>query len=136
MLAGVDAAAAAWGAAWDRHAGRIELPVSAGLHQGRVAGRLQLERADSGCRLVLTVELRSWRLRGNAVALLVLAAAGGLTTVVWPFFPQLLGLAPIGAILALSAWFLVLSRLTTNSPQDFLSLAAALAAEPAAEGDP
>jgi len=111
------------------------LPVSAGLHRGRVSGRLRLEPAPSGCRLVLTVEERAWRLRGNAVALLVLAGAGGLVTVLWPFFPRLLGLAPIGAILALSAWFLVLSRLTTSTPEDFLALAAELATHPPEEGE-
>jgi hypothetical protein len=130
LAAGIEAAAEAWGAEWEREGGRLDLPVSAGLHSGRLTGRLRVEPAASGSRLVFTVEARSWRPRTHAVALLVLAAAGGLVTVLWPFFPSLLGLAPVGAVLALSAWFLVISRLTTNSPEDFLALAAELGSEP------
>jgi hypothetical protein len=133
LAAGIEAAAEAWGAAWEREGGRLDLPISAGLHSGRLKGRLRVEPVASGSRLVLTVEARSWRPRTHAVALLVLAAAGGLVTVLWPFFPGLLGLAPMGAVLALSAWFLVISRLTTNSPEDFLALAVELGSEPPGE---
>ena len=47
---------------------------------------------------------------------------------IWPFFPGLLPLAPLGAIVALSGWFLVVSRLTTSTPDDFLRLVADVAA--------
>lgn len=135
MLAGIEAAAEAWGADWQRADGRIALPVSAGLHRGSVVGRLSIEPAAAGCRLVLAVEERRWHLRGNAVALLLLAAAGGLAVILWPFFPSLLPLVPVGLLLSVSAWFLIVSRLTTASPQDFLSLAAELAASPPEEGE-
>ena len=60
-------------------------------------------------------------LNASAVAILVLASLGGLLTVLWPFYPRLLAAAPLGAVIALSGWFLVVSRLRTSGPDDFLA---------------
>jgi hypothetical protein len=64
------------------------------------------------------------------------AIAGAVLTMLWPFFPQLLPLAPFGAILALGGWFLVLSRLRNSGPDEFLVMveAQAEAGAPAADG--
>jgi hypothetical protein len=51
--------------------------------------------------------------------------AGGLLTVLWPFFPRLLEIAPFGAVIALGGWFLVISRLRTSGPDEFLEAVAA-----------
>ena len=42
----------------------------------------------------------------------------------WPFFPRLLQLAPFGAVIALGGWFLVISRLRTSGPDEFLAMRA------------
>ena len=43
----------------------------------------------------------------------------------WPFYPQLIAVAPFGALLALGGWFLVVSRLRTSGPDEFLDAVAA-----------
>jgi hypothetical protein len=121
-LAAVAAAAAAWGAEWTAGGGRLDLPVSAGLRHGRLVARLWTAPAAAGCELVLRVEERSWRLRAPAVAILAVAAAGASATLLWPFFPALLPAVPFGLVLAVGAWFLVISRLTTSGPEEFLEL--------------
>ena len=62
---------------------------------------------------------------------LLLSLAGAVVAVLWPFFPRLLAVAPLGVALAVGGWLLVVSRLTTSGPEEFL---AQLAAE--AEGNP
>lgn len=121
-LAAVSQAAEAWGAEWSRQGGRLAFPVSAGLRYGRVVARAWVEPASEGSQLVLRVEERAYQLRTQAVVVLLIAAAGALTGLLWPFFPALLPLVPLGLVLALGAWFLVISRLTINGPEDFLEL--------------
>lgn len=118
----MERAAEVWGAEWSRQGGRLALPVSAGLRSGRVEARLWTEPAAAGSVLVLRVEQTAYRLRTNAVVVLGIAAAGALTTVVWPLFPRLLPLVPLGLVLAVGAWFLVITRLATSGPEDFLEV--------------
>ena len=61
-----------------------------------------------------------YRVEIPAVAVLAIAGAGALLTVVWPLAPKLLPLAPLGALLALSGWFLVISRRSGKGPDEFL----------------
>ena len=56
---------------------------------------------------------------------LLFATAGGILTVLWPFFPDLLAVAPFGAVIALGGWFLVITRLRTSGPDEFLEAVAA-----------
>jgi len=58
-------------------------------------------------------------------SVLLLATAGGVLTVLWPFFPNLLAVAPFGAVIALGGWFLVITRLRTSGPDEFLEAVAA-----------
>lgn len=129
-LAAVGTAAEAWGADWQRgiEGGRIGLPVAAGIRRGIARGQIRIERAGAGSRVWFRTEETVFYVQTAAVAILALAAAGGALTVVWPFFPALLPLAPLGAIVALSGWFLVISRLTTSTPDDFLRLVGEIAA--------
>ena len=129
-LAAVGKAAEAWGADWERgiEGGRLGLPIAAGIRRGLACGEVRVEHAGGGSRVSFRAEERVFYVQTTAVGILVLAAAGGALTVAWPFFPALLPLAPLGAIVALSGWFLVVSRLTTSTPDDFLRLVAEVAA--------
>ncbi len=127
-LAAVEETVEAWGAEWERENGALLLPLAAGVRSGMARCRLEVSAAAGGSRLTLTVLERQYRLRRDAVVVLGVSAIGAVFTVIWPIFPKLLPLAPFGAVLALLGWFLVVSRLVTNSPEQFLE---AVAQEPA-----
>lgn len=136
VLEAVERAAEDWGAGWEEGVagGRLELPVTAGLRHGRLSGRIDVSgEADASgegrSRVVLLPERSRYRLWIPAVAVLLIAVAGGAVTVLWPFYPELLPLAPFGAILALSAWFLIVTRLQNRGAEEFLDLVAAHAGE-------
>jgi hypothetical protein len=133
-LSAAKRAASEWGAelAPGEGGGRLRLPVIAGLRRGWMEGELAADPrsgGDGGTRLSFRVERQEHHLQLPAVAFLVLGAAGGILLLLWPFFPRLLRLAPLGAVLALAAWFLVLSRLQTSGPQEFLEMVAVVAGE-------
>lgn len=138
-LAAVAGAAEAWGAEWqqDSAGGRLTLPIAAGIRHGLAIGRLAVEpsaTAAGGSRLRWQLEESRYVVQTAPVAILVFAAAGGLLTVLWPFFPGLLPAAPLGAVIALSGWFLVISRLRTSGPEEFFDLVAEMAGEDAEPG--
>ncbi len=115
-------AAEQWGAEWLPAEGTLHLPLSAGLRAGFVSCQTRLAAAGAATEVTLTVGAERWFLRRNAVAVLVIGALGGGAALLWPLWPGLTPLAPLGAVLVLTAWFLVISRLTTNTPDDFLRL--------------
>ncbi len=122
-----------WGAEW--HAatsgGLLELPVSAGLRYGRVTGQVSVARSGAaGSEVEFRPERADYRLWTRAVVILGMSGLGALVTVVWPFYPRLLGLAPVGALLGLSAWFLIVSQLRNEGADEFLETVAALAETP------
>ena len=89
---------------------------------------MEVRPAAEGSRVVLLPETSTYYVHTASVMVLLLAAAGGLLTLLWPFYPKLIAVAPFGAILALGGWFLVVSRLRTSGPDEFLA-AVAVAAE-------
>ena len=109
--------------------GRLHLPVLAGIRRGLVSGPVEVQPAEGGSRVVFRPEESVYYVQTASVMILILSIAGGALTVLWPFYPQLMAVAPFGAILALGGWFLVVSRLRTSGPDEFL---AAVAATPAA----
>ena len=131
-LAAVAAEAEVWGGEWEGHAtgGRLGLPALFGLRRGVVAGEIAVAPRPAGPGLPESSEIRSeiaWHhlrselhLHRPAVAILALAAAAGLGTLLWPFFPVLIRLVPAAILLSLSAWWLVVSRLRTAGPREFL----------------
>jgi hypothetical protein len=131
-LAAVAAEAEAWGAEWEGHAagGRLDLPVLFGLRRGVVAGEIAVGPRPAGPGIPesseISSEIRWHHLRSElhvhraAVVILALAAAAGLGTLLWPFFPVLIRLVPAAILLSLSAWWLVVSRLRTAGPREFL----------------
>jgi hypothetical protein len=122
-----------WGGEWDRQggaAGRVRLPVKAGLRFGFLDGELEVAAAPGGASVELRPESATWFLNTTAVVVLLLAGLGALLLILWPFFPAhetLAQIAPLGAVLALGGWFLVLSRLETRGPQELLDLVSDLA---------
>jgi hypothetical protein len=134
-LAALERTAEAWGAelAREGQGGRLVLPVMAGLRRGFLRGRVTVTPSGGGARLAFVVEESGYRLHRTAVAILALALAGAVATVLWPFFPRLLVLAPVGLALGLGAWLLVVSRLTNSGAEEFLAEVAG-GAEGASEG--
>jgi hypothetical protein len=127
VLAALARAAESWGADFERQesGGRLFLPFVAGLRRGLVSGPVSVEAIPGGSRVLFRAEESTHYTQTSSVAFLLIAAAGGLLTVIWPFYPQMLPVAPFGAILALGGWFLVVSRLRASGPDEFLAAVAA-----------
>src|SRR6185436_7522100 len=107
----------------------LHLPVVQGLRRGRVAGPVRIDPLAEGARVVFSPAEANLYIQTSSVLVLLLAVAGALLTLLWPFFPRLLPISPLGAILALGGWFLVLSRLRTSGPDEFLGMVAAAGEE-------
>lgn len=116
-----------WGAELqeDGNGGQLHLPILAGLRRGLMSGPVEIRPAEGGSRLTFRPESSTYYVQTQAVLVLLLAVVGGLLTVIWPFFPRLLAVAPFGAVVALGGWFLVISRLRTSGPDEFLEAVAA-----------
>ena len=112
---------------------RLLLPVVAGIRRGLVSGPVEVQPAEDGSRVVFRPEESVYYVQTPSVMILVLSVAGAILTVLWPFYPQLITVAPFGAIMALGGWFLVVSRLRTSGPDEFLT---AVAATPPASAGP
>jgi hypothetical protein len=136
-LAAARAALASEAEAWDAEwrpgidGGLLALPVVFGLRRGVAVGRIAIERLDDErVRIVWTLEESRLVLQRSAVMVLSVAAVPLVGTLAWPFYPPLLAFAPFAAISGFAAWWLVVSRLRTSGPEDFLGeLARAAAAE-------
>jgi len=127
-LAALRRAAEDWGAELDGDR-RLHLPVVQGLKRGVVSGPLRVEATEEGARVVFQPEESRLYVQMASVFILLVAIVGALATILWPFYPQLLPVAPFGALLALGGWFLVLSRLRNSGPDEFLVMVEAQAAE-------
>jgi hypothetical protein len=121
-----------WGARFEPQGagGRLHLPVLAGMRRGLVSGPVEVQPAVGGSRLVFRPESAVYHVQTAAVAILLVAVAGASLVFLWPFFPRLIAVAPFGAILALGGWFLVVSRLRTSGPEEFLAALAGPGAAP------
>jgi len=104
---------------------RLHLPVVAGIRRGLVSGPVEVQPAEGGARVVFRPEQSVYYVQTAAVMILILSVAGAALTVLWPFYPQLMTVAPFGALIALGGWFLVVSRLRTSGPDEFLTAVAA-----------
>lgn len=123
-------AAEAWGTTWVRSSGafddgELELTVAAGLRRGLARGRLHLEALSAeSTRATYAVYRSEYHLHHVSVVILAFAALGAAMVIVAPFLPgDAVGttlLIPVGALLAISGWFLVNARLRAETPEDFL----------------
>jgi len=129
-LRAVGTAAAEWGAEFEPggEGGKLHLPVVAGLRRGLLSGPVAVEPAGAGSRVVFRPATRDYYLETSVIALLAVAGAGAVLTVIWPLFPQLLPGAPLGAVLAVAGWLLVAPRLRGKGPEEFLARVAGHAA--------
>lgn len=122
-----------WSGEWgeEKEAGydRIRLPVQAGLRWGVASGSVRTRSEGGGTRLELTLQPPDWSLHLPAVAVLLLAAIAAVAVVLWPFFPALGPLVPLGLLAALGAWFLVVARLQNRGPEELLDTVAAILGE-------
>lgn len=144
-LSALKEAAEDWGASWEPSdassgsGGKLHLPVIAGLRRGFEEGHVTVEDVQKGkngakgdgCSVRFQVERSSYRLWTPAILLLLVAAWGGIISILWPFWPSLLSQVPIGLVLAFSAWFLIVPRLRNEGAEDFLAMVGAYA-----EGEP
>lgn len=127
-VSAVQKTAEEWGAEFQRNGagGQLHLPVLAGLRRGLVSGGIEVRPEAGGSRVVFRPEQSVYHVQTSAVVVLLVAVSGGILTVLWPFFPHLLPMAAFGAILALGGWFLVITRLRTSGPDEFLEEIAAV----------
>ena len=126
-LAAVRRTAEDWGAEFQpsgTSGGQLHLPVVAGIRRGLVTGALEVRSATEGSRVVFQPERSIYYVQTSAVLVLLVAVSGALLTMLWPFYPRLIAVAPFGAVLALGGWFLVISRLRTSGPDEFLAAVA------------
>ncbi|MEM9406409.1 MAG: hypothetical protein AAGA81_10265 [Acidobacteriota bacterium] len=130
-LGAVGEAADLWGGSWSRlgMAGRLELPVSAGLRYGMLAGEVAASPGDATTDLELTVEEAAYRVHLPALSVIVFGAIGAVTMILAPLFPGLFALVPVGFIIMICSWFLVLSRLQHKGPREFVALVEEIARE-------
>ena len=129
VLRAIGEAAEVWGAVWEPGSGggQLRIPAVQGLRQGILSGTLATEPSNGGTSLRLQLEQEHYSINWSAATILLLGALGGLTLVLWPLSPKILQLAPIGAVLAIVAWLLVVSRLRYTDAGDFLDLVAEIA---------
>ena len=117
-----------WGGAWDAFddtSGKLGLPVSAGLRRGWVEGDVRIERdPEGGCRVTFVEDHAAYRVDRASVMILVTAALGCLVSLVAMFLPKLLPLLPIGILLAVGAYLVVIARLRNSGPEEFFETVA------------
>jgi hypothetical protein len=119
----IAATAEPWGAEWTPHegGGRLALPVVFGLRRGRLVGELTIAPTGSGSRITWRQLESHLEVHRSSVAVLSIAAVPLVGVLGWPLWPPLLAFAPLAAILGLLAWWLVVSRLRSSGPEDFLA---------------
>ena len=135
VLAACATAVDDWGGEWTaRESGaELQLPVHAGLRRGIAKARATAARSGGGSELAIEVEETNWWLHRSAVVLLVTAAITAVGVVLWPFFPALANLVPLGLILGASVWLAFLARLRHAGPAEFLAHVEETLEEPARE---
>ena len=122
VLARVAAEADQWGGAWDglgESSGKLGLPVSAGLQRGWVEGNVQVESKGEKSLLTFEEDHSAYQIDRGSVMILVAAAVGCLVVLLSMFVSVLLPLLPIGSLLAIGAYLVVIARLRNSGPEEF-----------------
>ena len=117
-------AADIWGGEWQRYGtvGTLTLPISVGLRHGLVSGEVTAQELRDETEMVFRIQDSNSKVHVAGVVVLLFGVAGGLILTLWPFYPVLLPLTPVGVILSFAAWFMVASRLRTRTEREFFQL--------------
>jgi hypothetical protein len=112
-----------WGGDWagDEAGGRLELPVVFGLRRGVAAGQIAIAPEGGGSRVDWRLLDSHLEVHRSSVIVLSLAAVPSVALLGWPFFPALIALAPLAAVLGFLAWWLVVARLRSAGPEEFFA---------------
>lgn len=110
----------------ERAIGRLALPVVYGLRRGVGVGRVEITPlSDRRSRATWVLEESHLAVHTGSVVVLSIAVVPALGALAWPFWPPLLALAPLAAVLGLLAWWLVVARLRSSGPEEFFAALAA-----------
>jgi hypothetical protein len=121
-----------WGGEWNAagEGGELRLPVEAGLRRGFVRARAVATVEGRGSELTVEIVEARWWVHRTALALLLGAAVPATAGVLWPFYPALAPLVPLGLVLGAASWLAILSRLRHRGPAELMAdLEAALAGQ-------
>jgi hypothetical protein len=125
VLEAIAGTAAEWDATWqpgsESEPGTLYLPIVAGLRRGFLEAGITTAPDGSGVEVRVEPLREELHLQWNAVVVLGLAALGALTAVLWPFVPALQPLLPFALLIALSGWFLVVTRLRSSGVEEFFA---------------
>ena len=117
-----------WNGRWipeSRRAGRLGLPVLAGVRHGWVEGRLTIESGEGdpdGSILLYHVDKSEYRVRKRVVALLLFSAWAALVVLFFPFFPRLAALLPVCLMILVGAWLFIVGALRNSGPEEFFEM--------------
>ena len=127
----VESAAEQWGGQFEREgeAAELVLPVAAGLRHGLAEVRAHVAGGRARADLTLSQTAAHYQLHLTGVAMLAVAGLGALITILCPFFPGLLPFLPIGILLAVAGWLVVVSRVRMSGLDDFLGTVESLLGE-------
>ncbi len=112
-----------WGGEWtpSGEGGELRLPVEAGLRRGFVRACATATAEGRGSELTLEVVDARWWVHRTALALLLGAAVPAIAGVLWPFYPALAPLVPLGLVLGAASWLAILARLRHRGPAEMLA---------------
>jgi hypothetical protein len=136
-----------WGGGFgdDAEALDFAVPIRAGIRQGYARMRPVVQRGPLGSRLHLEVLDQALHVNRSAFVILLMGALGGVAAMLWPLLAMvsppheddsLLGVAAIGAVLALLAWLMVASRARSAGPEELLQTVAEIVEDDATGGAP
>ena len=101
--------------------GELRVPVEAGLRRGFLHARATATTADRGSELAIEVIESRWWVHRTAFALLLGAAIPAVAVVLWPFYPPIAPLVPLGLVLGAAAWLAILARLRHRGVPEFVA---------------
>jgi hypothetical protein len=110
--------------------GELRVPVEAGLRRGFLRARVTATSHDRASELAIEVLESRWWLHRTAFALLLAAAIPAIAAMLWPFYPAVAPLVPLGLVLGAASWLAILARLRHRGAAELAGDVEAALAEP------